>query len=145
MYYKVHVFESLIVLLHWITTCKSSNSHWVVTQEGKINKQVQCFYSLTLSLLYITIYIPQDGSPFDLHQSHNLFSLLEQERRIANLHYLHQTLLHQKHEFQEIVDLEGYLVDRSIPYPTDCMQIKQLWDHDFSLSTVVSLTEKDIK
>lgn len=150
MYCRVHVFIfPLLLLLYWSVDCRCANSHWIVTQDGKINKQVRKRNLLSpcsiLHLPWFVNYLSQEGSPFDLHQYHNLFSLLEQERRISKLHHLHQSLLHQKHEFQEIVDLDGYLVEKPVPMPSDCSEIKALSNHDLTLSTVISLTDKNIK
>ncbi|XP_072554336.1 tetratricopeptide repeat protein 17 [Paramormyrops kingsleyae] len=103
----------------------SATTHWVVTEDGKIQQQVD--------------------SPMNLKHPHDLVIFMRQETRVNYLKDLEKQLVAQKIHIEENEDRDTGLEQRHYKEDPDCMTAKvPLGDLDLYDGTYISLESKDI-
>ncbi|XP_076853647.1 tetratricopeptide repeat protein 17 [Brachyhypopomus gauderio] len=102
-----------------------STTHWVVTEDGKIQQQVD--------------------SPLNLKHSHHLVLFMQQETRVNYLKKLEKQLVAQKIHIEENEDRDTGLEQRHYKEDADCVTAKvPLGDLDLYDGTFISLESKGI-
>ncbi|KAG7473853.1 hypothetical protein MATL_G00100070 [Megalops atlanticus] len=118
----VRVFVLFTVLL---AELGGATTHWVVTEDGKIQQQVD--------------------SPLNLKQPHNLVTFMQQEQRVNYLKELEKQLVAQKIHIEENEDRDTGLEQRHYKEDPDCVTARvPLGDLDLYDGTYISLESKDI-
>uniref|UniRef100_A0A8C6Q537 Tetratricopeptide repeat domain 17 n=1 Tax=Nothobranchius furzeri TaxID=105023 RepID=A0A8C6Q537_NOTFU len=102
-----------------------ATTHWVVTEDGKIQQQVD--------------------SPLNLKHPHDVVIFMRQEMRVNYLKKLEKQLVAQKIHIEENEDRDTGLEQRHYKEDVDCVMAKvPLGDLDLYDGTYVSLESKDI-
>uniref|UniRef100_A0A672LB52 Tetratricopeptide repeat protein 17 n=1 Tax=Sinocyclocheilus grahami TaxID=75366 RepID=A0A672LB52_SINGR len=102
-----------------------ATTHWVVTEDGKIQQQVD--------------------SPLNLKHPHHLVLFMQQETRVNYLKKLEKQLVAQKIHIEENEDRDTGLEQRHYKEDADCVTAKvPLGDLDLYDGTFISLESKDI-
>uniref|UniRef100_A0AAY5EZ98 Tetratricopeptide repeat domain 17 n=1 Tax=Electrophorus electricus TaxID=8005 RepID=A0AAY5EZ98_ELEEL len=102
-----------------------STTHWVVTEDGKIQQQVD--------------------SPLNLKHPHHLVLFMQQETRVNYLKKLEKQLVAQKIHIEENEDRDTGLEQRHYKEDADCVTAKvPLGDLDLYDGTFISLESKGI-
>ncbi|KAL7831000.1 hypothetical protein SRHO_G00305020 [Serrasalmus rhombeus] len=102
-----------------------ATTHWVVTEDGKIQQQVD--------------------SPLNLKHPHHLVLFMQQETRVSYLKKLEKQLVAQKIHIEENEDRDTGLEQRHYKEDADCVTAKvPLGDLDLYDSTFISLESKGI-
>uniref|UniRef100_A0A673XSK6 Tetratricopeptide repeat domain 17 n=1 Tax=Salmo trutta TaxID=8032 RepID=A0A673XSK6_SALTR len=102
-----------------------ATTHWVVTEDGKIQQQVD--------------------SPLNLKHPHDLVIFMRQETRVNYLKKLEKQLVAQKIHIEENEDRDTGLEQRHYKEDADCVTAKvPLGDLDLYDGTYISLESKDI-
>uniref|UniRef100_A0AAX7VM41 Tetratricopeptide repeat domain 17 n=1 Tax=Astatotilapia calliptera TaxID=8154 RepID=A0AAX7VM41_ASTCA len=102
-----------------------ATTHWVVTEDGKIQQQVD--------------------SPLNLKHPHDVVIFMRQETRVNYLKKLEKQLVAQKIHIEENEDRDTGLEQRHYKEDADCVMAKvPLGDLDLYDGTYVSLESKDI-
>ncbi|OCT83665.1 hypothetical protein XELAEV_18021807mg [Xenopus laevis] len=102
-----------------------ATTHWVVTEDGKIQQQVD--------------------SPMNLKHPHDLVILMRQEATVGYLKELEKHLVAQKIHIEENEDRDTGLEQRHYKDDPDCIKAKvPLGDLDLYDGTFISLESKDI-
>ncbi|KAH3890152.1 hypothetical protein DPMN_014224 [Dreissena polymorpha] len=102
------------------------STHWVVTEDGKIQSQID--------------------SVFNMKRPYDLVAFMKQEDRAAMLDKLKQELLSRKDEIDRTEDRDTGLEDKFYKSDVDCLAAgKQLPDLDLYISTVLPLENKGIR
>uniref|UniRef100_A0A671K358 Tetratricopeptide repeat domain 17 n=1 Tax=Sinocyclocheilus anshuiensis TaxID=1608454 RepID=A0A671K358_9TELE len=102
-----------------------ATTHWVVTEDGKIQQQVD--------------------SPLNLKHPHHLVLFMQQETRVNYLKKLEKQLVAQKIHIEENEDRDTGLEQRHYKEDADCVTAKvALGDLDLYDGTFISLESKDI-
>uniref|UniRef100_A0A8D3A946 Tetratricopeptide repeat domain 17 n=1 Tax=Scophthalmus maximus TaxID=52904 RepID=A0A8D3A946_SCOMX len=102
-----------------------STTHWVVTEDGKIQQQVD--------------------SPLNLKHPHDVVIFMRQEARVNYLKKLEKQLVAQKIHIEENEDRDTGLEQRHYKEDADCVMAKvPLGDLDLYDGTYISLEGKDI-
>uniref|UniRef100_A0AAY4EQ15 Tetratricopeptide repeat protein 17 n=1 Tax=Denticeps clupeoides TaxID=299321 RepID=A0AAY4EQ15_9TELE len=102
-----------------------ATTHWVVTEDGKIQQQVD--------------------SPLNLKHPHDLVIFMRQESRVNYLKKLEKQLVAQKIHIEENEDRDTGLEQRHYKEDADCVTAKvPLGDLDLYDGTYISLESKDI-
>ncbi|KAI1904026.1 hypothetical protein AGOR_G00001450 [Albula goreensis] len=115
-------FVLFIVLL---SELGGATTHWVVTEDGKIQQQVD--------------------SPLNLKHPHDLVIFMRQEHRVNYLKELEKQLVAQKIHIEENEDRDTGLEQRHYKEDPDCVTAKvPLGDLDLYDGTFISLESKDI-
>lgn len=113
----VNMSHWFICLLLIFEECRAT-THWVVTEEGKIQSQLD--------------------STFSLKRPYDLLALMEQEKRAIEVEDLKQKLIIQKEEIDRREDKETNLEGKIYSTDEDCVAAeKPLTDFDLYASTVV--------
>ncbi|XP_073715336.1 tetratricopeptide repeat protein 17 isoform X2 [Misgurnus anguillicaudatus] len=100
-------------------------THWVVTEDGKIQQQVD--------------------TPLNLKHPHHLVLFMQQETRVNYLKKLEKQLVAQKIHIEENEDRDTGLEQRHYKEDADCVTAKvPLGDLDLYDGTYISLESKDI-
>ncbi|XP_061594998.1 tetratricopeptide repeat protein 17 isoform X1 [Cololabis saira] len=116
------LFFCLCVLL---VDCGGATTHWVVTEDGKIQQQVD--------------------SPLNLKHPHDVVIFMRQETRVNYLKKLEKQLVAQKIHIEENEDRDTGLEQRHYKEDADCVMAKvPLGDLDLYDGTYISLESKDI-
>ncbi|XP_030621782.1 tetratricopeptide repeat protein 17 [Chanos chanos] len=116
------VFVLLCVLL---VKPVHATTHWVVTEDGKIQQQVD--------------------SPLNLKHPHDLVLFMQQETRVNNLRKLEKQLVAQKIHIEENEDRDTGLEQRHYKEDADCVTAKvPLGDLDLYDGTFISLESKGL-
>nr|XP_014040721.1 unnamed protein product [Salmo salar] len=103
-----------------------ATTHWVVTEDGKIQQQVD--------------------SPLNLKHPHDLVIFMRQETRVNYLKKLEKQLVAQKIHIEENEDRDTGLEQRHYKEDADCVTAKvPLGDLDLYDGTYISLESKDIR
>ncbi|XP_006793847.1 tetratricopeptide repeat protein 17 [Neolamprologus brichardi] len=103
-----------------------ATTHWVVTEDGKIQQQVD--------------------SPLNLKHPHDVVIFMRQETRVNYLKKLEKQLVAQKIHIEENEDRDTGLEQRHYKEDADCVMAKvPLGDLDLYDGTYVSLESKDIR
>uniref|UniRef100_A0A8C7MUH1 Tetratricopeptide repeat domain 17 n=1 Tax=Oncorhynchus kisutch TaxID=8019 RepID=A0A8C7MUH1_ONCKI len=123
---KVSVQGKIFILLCIILAEPGgATTHWVVTEDGKIQQQVD--------------------SPLNLKHPHDLVIFMRQETRVNYLKKLEKQLVAQKIHIEENEDRDTGLEQRHYKEDTDCVMAKvPLGDLDLYDGTYISLESKDI-
>ncbi|NXH21893.1 TTC17 protein, partial [Bucco capensis] len=104
----------------------AATTHWVVTEDGKIQQQVD--------------------SPMNLRNPHDLVILMRQETRVNYLKELEKQLVAQKIHIEENEDRDTGLEQRHNKEDPDCIKAKvPLGDLDLYDGTYITLESKDIR
>ncbi|KYO21816.1 tetratricopeptide repeat protein 17 [Alligator mississippiensis] len=104
----------------------AATTHWVVTEDGKIQQQVD--------------------SPMNLKQPHDLVMLMRQETTVNYLKDLEKQLVAQKIHIEENEDRDTGLEQRHNKEDPDCIKAKvPLGDLDLYDGTYITLESKDIR
>ncbi|KAK7170121.1 hypothetical protein R3I94_000378 [Phoxinus phoxinus] len=102
-----------------------ATTHWVVTEDGKIQQQVD--------------------SPLNLKHPHHLVLFMQQETRVNYLKKLEKQLVAQKIHIEENEDRDTGLEQRHYKEDADCVTAKvPLGDLDLYDGTFISMESKDI-
>ncbi|TRY65425.1 hypothetical protein DNTS_021895 [Danionella cerebrum] len=102
-----------------------ATTHWVVTEDGKIQQQVD--------------------SPLNLKHPHHLVLFMQQETRVSYLKKLEKQLVAQKIHIEENEDRDTGLEQRHYKEDADCVSAKvPLGDLDLYDGTFISLESKGI-
>uniref|UniRef100_A0A3Q3JLQ3 Tetratricopeptide repeat domain 17 n=1 Tax=Monopterus albus TaxID=43700 RepID=A0A3Q3JLQ3_MONAL len=102
-----------------------ATTHWVVTEDGKIQQQVD--------------------SPLNLKHPHDVVIFMRQETRVNYLKKLEKQLVAQKIHIEENEDRDTGLEQRHYKEDADCIMAKvPLGDLDLYDGTYISLESKDI-
>uniref|UniRef100_A0A3Q1JIV9 Tetratricopeptide repeat domain 17 n=1 Tax=Anabas testudineus TaxID=64144 RepID=A0A3Q1JIV9_ANATE len=102
-----------------------ATTHWVVTEDGKIQQQVD--------------------SPLNLKHPHDVVIFMRQETRVNYLKKLEKQLVAQKIHIEENEDRDTGLEQRHYKEDADCVMAKvPLGDLDLYDGTYISLESKDI-
>ncbi|XP_051503496.1 tetratricopeptide repeat protein 17 isoform X2 [Myxocyprinus asiaticus] len=102
-----------------------ATTHWVVTEDGKIQQQVD--------------------SPLNLKHPHHLVLFMQQETRVNYLKKLEKQLVAQKIHIEENEDRDTGLEQRHYKEDADCVAAKvPLGDLDLYDGTFISLESKDL-
>uniref|UniRef100_A0A8D1XSA3 Tetratricopeptide repeat protein 17 n=1 Tax=Sus scrofa TaxID=9823 RepID=A0A8D1XSA3_PIG len=118
-------FLSLSALLSVATRGAFATTHWVVTEDGKIQQQVD--------------------SPMNLKHPHDLVILMRQETTVNYLKELEKQLVAQKIHIEENEDRDTGLEQRHNKEDPDCIKAKvPLGDLDLYDGTYITLESKDI-
>ncbi|XP_067258090.1 tetratricopeptide repeat protein 17 [Chanodichthys erythropterus] len=108
-----------------LTESARATTHWVVTEDGKIQQQVD--------------------SPLNLKHPHHLVLFMQQETRVNYLKKLEKQLVAQKIHIEENEDRDTGLEQRHYKEDADCVTAKvPLGDLDLYDGTFISLESKDI-
>ncbi|XP_061618126.1 tetratricopeptide repeat protein 17 isoform X1 [Phyllopteryx taeniolatus] len=121
-------FEGKLILLLCILIVDSggATTHWVVTEDGKIQQQVD--------------------SPLNLKHPHDVVIFMRQESRVNYLKKLEKLLVAQKIHIEENEDRDTGLEQRHYKEDPDCIMAKvPLGDLDLYDGTYISLESKDIR
>ncbi|KAL3993322.1 KRAB domain-containing zinc finger protein [Sarotherodon galilaeus] len=103
-----------------------ATTHWVVTEDGKIQQQVD--------------------SPLNLKHPHDVVIFMRQETRVNYLKKLEKQLVAQKIHIEENEDRDTGLEQRHYKEDADCVMAKvPLGDLDLYDGTYISLESKDIR
>ncbi|XP_051885401.1 tetratricopeptide repeat protein 17 isoform X2 [Pristis pectinata] len=114
----------LAVLLSALRTSLAT-THWIVTEDGKIQQQVD--------------------SPLNLKHPHDLVVFMRQEATVDYLKELEKHLVAQKIHIEENEDRDTGLEQRHYKEDSDCIKAKvPLGDLDLYDGTYISLESKDI-
>ncbi|KAK7912523.1 hypothetical protein WMY93_012734 [Mugilogobius chulae] len=116
-----------LLLLVWALTVDSTGAttHWVVTEDGKIQQQVD--------------------SPLNLKHPHDVVIFMRQESRVNYLKKLEKQLVAQKIHIEENEDRDTGLEQRHYKEDADCVLAKvPLGDLDLYDGTYISLESKHI-
>ncbi|KAJ8252638.1 hypothetical protein COCON_G00219500 [Conger conger] len=117
------IFLLFVVLL---TELGGATTHWVVTEDGKIQQQVD--------------------SPLNLKHPHDLVIFMRQEHRVNYLKELEKQLVAQKIHIEENEDRDTGLEQRHYKEDPDCVTAKvPLGDLDLYDGTYISLESKDLR
>ncbi|GLD55828.1 tetratricopeptide repeat protein 17 [Lates japonicus] len=120
--FKGKLFILLCVLL---VDSGGATTHWVVTEDGKIQQQVD--------------------SPLNLKHPHDVVIFMRQETRVNYLKKLEKQLVAQKIHIEENEDRDTGLEQRHYKEDADCVMAKvPLGDLDLYDGTYISLEGKDI-
>nr|XP_060620530.1 tetratricopeptide repeat protein 17 [Anolis sagrei ordinatus] len=115
----------LLVLLGSAPPPGAATTHWVVTEDGKIQQQVD--------------------SPMNLKHPHDLVILMRQETTVNYLKELEKQLVAQKIHIEENEDRDTGLEQRHNKEDPDCIKAKvPLGDLDLYDGTYITLESKDI-
>ncbi|ELW47786.1 Tetratricopeptide repeat protein 17 [Tupaia chinensis] len=115
----------LSALLSLATRGALATTHWVVTEDGKIQQQVD--------------------SPMNLKHPHDLVILMRQETTVNYLKELEKQLVAQKIHIEENEDRDTGLEQRHNKEDPDCIKAKvPLGDLDLYDGTYITLESKDI-
>ncbi|XP_029000170.1 tetratricopeptide repeat protein 17 isoform X2 [Betta splendens] len=115
----------LILLCILIVDSGGATTHWVVTEDGKIQQQVD--------------------SPLNLKHPHDVVIFMRQETRVNYLKKLEKQLVAQKIHIEENEDRDTGLEQRHYKEDADCVMAKvPLGDLDLYDGTYVSLESKEI-
>ncbi|XP_061743572.1 tetratricopeptide repeat protein 17 isoform X1 [Nerophis ophidion] len=115
-----------ILLCILIVDSGGATTHWVVTEDGKIQQQVD--------------------SPLNLKHPHDVVIFMRQESRVNYLKKLEKQLVAQKIHIEENEDRDTGLEQRHYKEDSDCILAKvPLGDLDLYDSTYISLESKDIR
>ncbi|KAL2088935.1 hypothetical protein ACEWY4_015834 [Coilia grayii] len=120
-------FQGRAFILFCVLLVKSggATTHWVVTEDGKIQQQVD--------------------SPLNLKHPHDLVIFMRQENRVNYLKKLEKQLVAQKIHIEENEDRDTGLEQRHYKEDADCIKAKvPLGDLDLYDGTYISLESKDI-
>ncbi|XP_036924979.1 tetratricopeptide repeat protein 17 isoform X2 [Sturnira hondurensis] len=116
---------SLSALLSMAARGAFATTHWVVTEDGKIQQQVD--------------------SPMNLKHPHDLVILMRQETTVNYLKELEKQLVAQKIHIEENEDRDTGLEQRHNKEDPDCIKAKvPLGDLDLYDGTYITLESKDI-
>ncbi|XP_053922628.1 tetratricopeptide repeat protein 17 isoform X1 [Cuculus canorus] len=116
----------LCLLLASRTRPAAATTHWVVTEDGKIQQQVD--------------------SPMNLRNPHDLVILMRQEATVNYLKELEKQLVAQKIHIEENEDRDTGLEQRHNKEDPDCIKAKvPLGDLDLYDGTYITLESKDIR
>ncbi|XP_035252632.1 tetratricopeptide repeat protein 17 isoform X1 [Anguilla anguilla] len=123
---KATVFARIFLLfVILLTELGGATTHWVVTEDGKIQQQVD--------------------SPLNLKHPHDLVIFMRQEHRVNYLKELEKQLVAQKIHIEENEDRDTGLEQRHYKEDPDCVTAKvPLGDLDLYDGTFISLESKDI-
>ncbi|XP_034536247.1 tetratricopeptide repeat protein 17 [Notolabrus celidotus] len=114
-----------ILLCFLIVDSGGATTHWVVTEDGKIQQQVD--------------------SPLNLKHPHDVVIFMRQETRVNYLKTLEKQLVAQKIHIEENEDRDTGLEQRHYKEDADCVMAKvPLGDLDLYDGTYISLESKDI-
>ncbi|XP_074521788.1 tetratricopeptide repeat protein 17 [Halichoeres trimaculatus] len=114
-----------ILLCFLIVDSGGATTHWVVTEDGKIQQQVD--------------------SPLNLKHPHDVVIFMRQETRVNYLKKLEKQLVAQKIHIEENEDRDTGLEQRHYKEDADCVMAKvPLGDLDLYDGTYISLESKDI-
>ncbi|KAL1007648.1 hypothetical protein UPYG_G00089480 [Umbra pygmaea] len=123
---KTSVGKVFILLCIILAKPGGATTHWVVTEDGKIQQQVD--------------------SPLNLKHPHDLVIFMRQETRVNYLKNLEKQLVAQKIHIEENEDRDTGLEQRHYKEDTDCVTAKvPLGDLDLYDGTYISLESKDIR
>uniref|UniRef100_A0A3Q2Z695 Tetratricopeptide repeat domain 17 n=1 Tax=Hippocampus comes TaxID=109280 RepID=A0A3Q2Z695_HIPCM len=115
-----------ILLCILIVDSGGATTHWVVTEDGKIQQQVD--------------------SPLNLKHPHDVVIFMRQESRVDYLKKLEKLLVAQKIHIEENEDRDTGLEQRHYKEDADCIMAKvPLGDLDLYDGTYISLESKDIR
>ncbi|XP_041835928.1 tetratricopeptide repeat protein 17 [Melanotaenia boesemani] len=115
----------LIFLCILIVDSGGATTHWVVTEDGKIQQQVD--------------------SPLNLKHPHDVVIFMRQETRVNYLKKLEKQLVAQKIHIEENEDRDTGLEQRHYKEDPDCVMAKvPLGDLDLYDGTYIALESKDI-
>ncbi|XP_075423349.1 tetratricopeptide repeat protein 17 isoform X3 [Ascaphus truei] len=120
-------WAGLLGLLSLLSAARPSvaTTHWVVTEDGKIQQQVD--------------------SPMNLKHPHDLVILMRQETTVGYLKELEKHLVAQKIHIEENEDRDTGLEQRHYKEDLDCIKAKvPLGDLDLYDGTYISLESKNI-
>ncbi|CAL8352606.1 unnamed protein product [Merluccius merluccius] len=123
---KTHFRGKILVLLcTLLVDIGGATTHWVVTEDGKIQQQVD--------------------SPLNLKHPHDVVIFMRQETRVNYLKKLEKQLVEQKIHIEENEDRDTGLEQRHYKEDSDCIMAKvPLGDLDLYDGTYISLESKDI-
>ncbi|XP_067430789.1 tetratricopeptide repeat protein 17 isoform X2 [Thunnus thynnus] len=114
-----------ILLCILVVDSGGATTHWVVTEDGKIQQQVD--------------------SPLNLKHPHDVVIFMRQETRVNYLKKLEKQLVAQKIHIEENEDRDTGLEQRHYKEDADCVMAKvPLGDLDLYDGTYISLESKDI-
>ncbi|KAM4596171.1 tetratricopeptide repeat protein 17 isoform 1-T1 [Fundulus diaphanus] len=117
---KLFVFLCMLIV-----DSGGATTHWVVTEDGKIQQQVD--------------------SPLNLKHPHDVVIFMRQETRVNYLKTLEKQLVAQKIHIEENEDRDTGLEQRHYKEDSDCVMAKvPLGDLDLYDGTYISLESKDI-
>ncbi|XP_030574814.1 tetratricopeptide repeat protein 17 [Archocentrus centrarchus] len=124
---KTALHGKLFILLCILTVDSGgATTHWVVTEDGKIQQQVD--------------------SPLNLKHPHDVVIFMRQETRVNYLKKLEKQLVAQKIHIEENEDRDTGLEQRHYKEDADCVMAKvPLGDLDLYDGTYISLESKDIR
>ncbi|XP_053305151.1 tetratricopeptide repeat protein 17 [Spea bombifrons] len=123
----IRAWSGLIGVLSLLSSARPSEAttHWVVTEDGKIQQQVD--------------------SPMNLKHPHDLVILMRQETTVGYLKELEKHLVAQKIHIEENEDRDTGLEQRHYKDDPDCIKAKvPLGDLDLYDGTYISLESKNI-
>lgn len=126
-YSRKTLFQGKLFILLCILIVDSggATTHWVVTEDGKIQQQVD--------------------SPLNLKHPHDVVIFMRQETRVNYLKKLEKQLVAQKIHIEENEDRDTGLEQRHYKEDADCVMAKvPLGDLDLYDGTYISLESKDI-
>uniref|UniRef100_A0A671Y645 Tetratricopeptide repeat domain 17 n=1 Tax=Sparus aurata TaxID=8175 RepID=A0A671Y645_SPAAU len=123
---RPHIYGKLFILLCiLIVDSGGATTHWVVTEDGKIQQQVH--------------------SPLNLKHPHDVVIFMRQDARVNYLKKLEKQLVAQKIHIEENEDRDTGLEQRHYKEDPDCVMAKvPLGDLDLYDGTYISLESKDI-
>uniref|UniRef100_A0AAQ4RBY9 Tetratricopeptide repeat domain 17 n=1 Tax=Gasterosteus aculeatus aculeatus TaxID=481459 RepID=A0AAQ4RBY9_GASAC len=114
-----------VLLCALLVDSGGATTHWVVTEDGKIQQQVD--------------------SPLNLKHPHDVVIFMRQETRVSYLKKLEKQLVEQKIHIEENEDRDTGLEQRHYKEDPDCVMAKvPLGDLDLYDGTYISLESKDI-
>ncbi|XP_029438101.1 tetratricopeptide repeat protein 17 isoform X1 [Rhinatrema bivittatum] len=114
-----------LCLLLGLLPAGSATTHWIVTEDGKIQQQVD--------------------SPVNLKHPHDLVILMRQEATVNYLKELEKQLVAQKIHIEENEDRDTGLEQRHYKEDADCLKAKvPLGDLDLYDGTYISLESKNV-
>ncbi|KAM8893357.1 tetratricopeptide repeat protein 17 [Spinachia spinachia] len=114
-----------VLLCALLVDSGGATTHWVVTEDGKIQQQVD--------------------SPLNLKHPHDVVIFMRQETRVSYLKKLEKQLVEQKIHIEENEDRDTGLEQRHYKEDPDCVMAKvPLGDLDLYDGTFISLESKDI-
>ncbi|KAM4630032.1 tetratricopeptide repeat protein 17 [Polymixia lowei] len=123
-HFQGKIFILLCILLLLVDS-GGATTHWVVTEDGKIQQQVD--------------------SPLNLKHPHDVVIFMRQETRVNYLKKLEKQLVAQKIHIEENEDRDTGLEQRHYKEDADCIMAKvPLGDLDLYDGTYISLESKDI-
>ncbi|CAL8244280.1 unnamed protein product [Lota lota] len=123
---KTHFHGKILIFLcTLLVDIGGATTHWVVTEDGKIQQQVD--------------------SPLNLKHPHDVVIFMRQETRVNYLKKLEKQLVEQKIHIEENEDRDTGLEQRHYKEDSDCVMAKvPLGDLDLYDGTYISLESKDI-